>query len=45
MQDFWVDFGDGKAARPVMLALVDVATNFILGHELTATENAVSTRA
>lgn len=22
-QDFWVDFGDGKAVRPVMLALVD----------------------
>lgn len=43
MQDFWVDFGDGKAARPVMLALVDVATNFILGYELTSTENAVST--
>ncbi|PKP70249.1 MAG: hypothetical protein CVT82_07010 [Alphaproteobacteria bacterium HGW-Alphaproteobacteria-4] len=41
--DFWVDFGDGKAARPVMIALVDVATNFVLGYELAKTENAVAT--
>ena len=42
-QDFWVDFGDGKPVRPVMLALVDVASNYILGYELAASENAVAT--
>lgn len=41
--DFWVDFGDGKAVRPVMIALVDVATNYVLGYELTRSENAVAT--
>jgi len=41
--DFWVDFGDGKSVRPVMIALVDVATNFVLGYELAKTENAVAT--
>lgn len=41
--DFWVDFGDGKAVRPVMLMLVDVASNMVLGWELAATENARST--
>lgn len=42
-QDFWVDFGDGKPARPVMLALVDTASNFILGYKITRSENAVAT--
>jgi len=42
-QDFWADFGDGKEVRLVMLALVDVASNFILGYELTPSENAVGT--
>lgn len=41
--DFWVDFGDGKAKRPTMLALVDVATNMILGYELSDSENAAAT--
>ncbi|KGJ20717.1 transposase domain-containing protein [Paracoccus sanguinis] len=41
--DFWVDFGDGKVARPVMVALVDVASNFVLGYELARSENAVTT--
>ncbi|MFN9939108.1 MAG: DNA-binding domain-containing protein, partial [bacterium] len=31
--DFWVDFGDGRAVRPVMIALVDVASNAVLGWE------------
>lgn len=42
-QDFWVDFGDGKPVRPVMLALIDVASNYVLGFELAASENAVAT--
>lgn len=42
-QDFWVDFGDGKPARPVMLALVDVASNYVLGYQLAPSENAVAT--
>lgn len=42
-QDFWVDFGDGKPVRPVMLALIDVASNYVLGYELVASENAVAT--
>ncbi len=41
--DFWVDFGDGKAVRPIMLALVDVASNKVIGYELAASENAVAT--
>ncbi|QEW19262.1 Bacteriophage Mu transposase [Marinibacterium anthonyi] len=41
--DFWVDWGDGKAVRPVMLALVDVASNMVLGWELGPSENAVGT--
>lgn len=41
--DFWVDWGDGKAARPVMLALVDVASNVVLDWELGPSENAVGT--
>lgn len=42
-QDFWVDFGDGKPVRPVMLALVDTASNFVLGYEISRSENAVAT--
>lgn len=42
-QDFWVDFGDGKPVRPVMLALIDVASNYVLGFELVRSENAVAT--
>lgn len=41
--DFWVDFGDGKAVRPVMLALVDTASNYVLGYEIARSENAVAT--
>jgi len=42
-QDFWVDFGDGRAVRPVMMALIDVASNMVLGWELAETENAAGT--
>lgn len=42
-QDFWVDFGDSKPVRPVMLALVDTASNFVLGYEIARSENAVAT--
>lgn len=42
-QDFWVDFGDGKPVRPVMLALVDAASNYVLGYEIDRSENAVAT--
>lgn len=41
--DFWVTMPDGKAQRPVMLALVDVASNYVLGFELVASENAAAT--
>lgn len=41
--DFWVDLGDGRCVRPTMLALIDVATNMVLGYELVASENAVDT--
>ena len=41
--DFWVDFGDGRAVRPTMLALVDVASNHVLGHERARTDSAVAT--
>lgn len=41
--DFWTDFGDGKPVRPVMLALVDTASNFVLGYEIAQSENAVAT--
>lgn len=43
MLDFWVDWGDGKAVRPIMLALVDVASNVVLDWELAQSENAVGT--
>ena len=42
-QDFWADFGDGRAVRPVMLALVDVASNKVLHWVLSKSENAVDT--
>lgn len=42
MLDFWVDFGDGKPVRPLMVALIDSATNFVLGYELDRSENAVA---
>ncbi len=41
--DFWVDWGDGRAVRPTMLALVDVASNKVLDYELTRSENATDT--
>lgn len=43
VQDFWVDFGDGKPVRPIMLALIDVASNIVLGWELASSENAART--
>ena len=42
--DFWVDFGDGRAVRPVMIALVDVASNAVLGWERSTSENARTTQ-
>ncbi|KHQ52996.1 transposase domain-containing protein [Mameliella alba] len=44
VQDYWVDFGDGKPVRPIMIALVDVASNKVLAWELAKSENAVVTR-
>lgn len=41
--DFWADVGDGKPVRPVMLALVDAASNYVLGYEIAQSENAVAT--
>lgn len=41
--DLWTDFGDGRALRPVMLVLVDVASNMVLGWELAPSENAAAT--
>lgn len=42
-QDYWTDMGDGKPVRLTMIALIDVASNFILGYELVPSENAVAT--
>jgi len=42
-QDYWTDMGDGKPVRLTMIALIDVASNFVLGYELVPSENAVST--
>jgi putative transposase len=42
--DFWVDFGDGRAVRPVMIALVNVASNAVLEWELSTSENARTTQ-
>ena len=41
--DFWVDWGDRRAARPTMLVLLDVATNAVLDWELAPSENAAAT--
>jgi putative transposase len=43
--DWWADFGDGRAVRPVMIALVDVASNMVLDYELARSENAAATVA
>lgn len=43
MLDFWADWGDGRAVRPIMLALVDVASNMVLDYGLAASENAADT--
>jgi putative transposase len=42
-QDFFVDMGDGRAVRPTMLVLTDIATNKVIGWRLTLNENAVDT--
>ncbi|WP_340214011.1 transposase domain-containing protein [Dinoroseobacter shibae] len=41
--DVFVDWGDGKAVRPVMLVLVDVSSNAVLDFELAPSENATAT--
>jgi putative transposase len=41
--DVFADFGDGRAVRPTMLVLVDVASGKVLGWELAPSENAVAT--
>lgn len=43
MLDFWVDWGDGKTARPVMLAPVDVVSNMALDRKRVPSENAADT--
>ena len=43
MQDFWVDMGDGRPVRPIMIMLSDIASNMILDFELVASENAAAT--
>jgi putative transposase len=42
-QDFWVVTEEGKVVRPVMIILVDVASNKVLDFELAPSENAVAT--
>lgn len=42
---FWAHNGDGKPRRYTFLALVDCATNFILGWTLAESENARATQA
>ena len=44
-KDFWAHNGDGKPRRYTFLALVDCATNFILGWTLAESENARATQA
>ena len=44
-KDFWAHNGDGKPRRYTFLALVDCATNFILGWTLAESENARATLA
>ena len=41
--DFWAALPDGAVRRPTMLALVDVASGFVIGWTLSASENAVAT--
>jgi hypothetical protein len=41
--DVLVTWPDGSTGRPAMHVLVDVATGFVAGHELAASENAVAT--
>lgn len=41
--DFWVDCGDGRALRLTLLALIDVASNKVLGFEICRSENATGT--
>jgi putative transposase len=41
--DVFSDFGDGRAVRPTMLVLVDVASGKVMGWELAPSENAVAT--
>lgn len=41
--DLWADLGDGRAVRPTIMVLVDVASNMILGWELAESENARAT--
>ncbi|WP_172292326.1 transposase domain-containing protein [Pseudoruegeria sp. HB172150] len=43
MLDLWTDFGDGRAVRPVVLILLDVASGFVLDWELAPSENAAAT--
>lgn len=42
-QDFWTDCGDGRAVRLTMIALVDVASNVVVGWRLCQSENATDT--
>ncbi|MGR3503292.1 transposase domain-containing protein [Pseudaestuariivita sp.] len=42
--DLFVEGPNGTPVRPVMIALVDVASNFVLGYELSTSENAVTTQ-
>ena len=44
-KNFWAHNGDGKPRRYTFLALVDCATNFILGWTLAESENAHATQA
>ena len=44
-KDFWAHNGDGKARRYTFFALVDCATNFVLGWTLAESENARATQA
>ncbi|RVT83345.1 hypothetical protein DXV76_13960 [Rhodobacteraceae bacterium CCMM004] len=43
MLDVWADWGDGRAVRPITLALVDVASNTVLDFLLCRSENAADT--
>jgi putative transposase len=43
MLDLWADFGEGRAVRPIMSALVDMACSAVLDFELAPSENAAAT--